>query len=191
MSADIFDPQVHAADKDGNPSLNKDGSFRKKRRDAGGRAGTPRAKSSVTPSAQHRRYEEGVQGLFQIPAMALAFVSPVDGFCVAHHTPPISKAVADLAVDRPEVAAALDRVLAVGPYGALIGAILPLAVQLMHNHDMVPESMAKAMGATPKKDIERHLKLVASQPEPEEEEYPPFDDRGMPLTSEELMRDAA
>jgi len=35
---------------------------------------------------------------------------------------------------------------------------------------MVPEPMAKAMGATPKKDIERHLKLVSSQSAEEAEE---------------------
>ena len=167
--SDIFDPEIHAVDKDGNPSLNKDGSFRKKRRDAGNsRSSAPRAKSSG--GSQRQRYAEGVAGLLQIPAMALSFVDPVDGFCVAHHTPTISSAVADLAVERPEVAAALDRVLAVGPYGALIGAVLPLAVQIMHNHGMVPEPMAKAMGATPKKDIERHLKLVSSQSAEEAEE---------------------
>lgn len=160
--SDIFDPEVHAVDKDGNPSLNKDGSFRKKRRDAGRSVG-PRAKSSGGGSSQRQRYAEGVAGLLQIPAMVLSFVDPVDGFCVAHHAPPISGAVADLAVERPEVAAALDKVLAVGPYGALIGAVLPLVVQLAHNHGAVPEPMAKAMGATPKKDIERHLRLVATQ----------------------------
>jgi hypothetical protein len=101
--------------------------------------------------------------------MALSFVNPVDGYCVARYTPGIAGAVADLAVERPEVAAALDKVLAVGPYGALIGAVLPLAVQLMHNHNMVPETMATAMGATPKRDIERHLRVDAG-PAPEETE---------------------
>lgn len=156
-----FDPEIHAVDKDGNPSLNKDGSFRKKRRDAGGSRKPGVAKTGG--GTQRTRYAEGVAGLLQIPAMALTFVDPVDGFCVAQHTPGIASAVADLAVERPEVAAALDKILAVGPYGALIGAVLPLAVQIAHNHNVVPETMAKAMGATPKKDIERHLRLVAGE----------------------------
>ncbi|MEU0398358.1 hypothetical protein ABZ208_37570 [Streptomyces sp. NPDC006208] len=184
MSDEIFDPEIHAADKDGNPSLNKNGTFRKKRRDAGAGRGTSSRTTKTAGTSQHRRYEEGVQGLLQIPAMALSFVNPVDGFCVAHHTPPISKAVADLAIERPEVAAALDKVLSVGPYGALLGATLPLVIQLMHNHGMVPESMAKAMGATPKKDIERHLKLV-----PQTETTPQYDD--IPEMSEELHDVAA
>ncbi|WP_333746434.1 hypothetical protein, partial [Streptomyces sp. IBSBF 2950] len=82
----------------------------------------------------------------------MSMVDPVDGFCVAQHTPPIADAVADLAVERPEVAAALEKILTVGPYGALIGAMLPLAVQIAHNHKKVPEPMARAMGASPRKD---------------------------------------
>lgn len=167
MSETIFDPEVHATDKDGNPSLNKDGSFRKKRRDAGTRTrSTSRTKSAAT-SSPHRRYEEGVAGLLQIPSAGLALFNPVDAYCVAHHTPPIAKAVADLAVERPEIAAALDKILVAGPYGALIGAVFPLAVQLAHNHNAVPAPMAKAMGATPKADIERHLKLAAVRVEEE------------------------
>ena len=162
MNDDIFDPEVHATDKSGNPSTNKDGSFRKKRRDAGfGKKTTAKPTGRANSGAQHSRYAEGVRGLLQIPAMGLSLVNPVDGFCVAQHTPNIAGAVADLAIERPEVAAALDRVLSVGPYGALIGAVLPLAIQLMHNHGAVPETMATAMGATPKKDIERHLRVVA------------------------------
>jgi hypothetical protein len=157
--SDVFDPEIHATDKDGNPSTNKDGSFRKKRRDAGVKSTGPK---KAPAGSQRAKYAEGVAGLLQVPAMALSFVNPVDGFCVAQHTPGIAGAVADLAVERPEVAAALDKVLAVGPYGALIGAVLPLVVQLMHNHNMMPEPIAKSMGATPKKDIERHLRLVAA-----------------------------
>lgn len=163
MSDEIFDPEVHATDRHGNPSTNKDGSFRKKRRDAGARGKTAGAAKKSAPGSQRARYAEGVAGLLQVPAMVLSFTHPVDGYSVAMHTPGISGAVADLAVERPEVAAALDRVLAVGPYGALIGAVIPLAMQLMHNHGLVPEQAATAMGATPKRDIERHLKLVADE----------------------------
>lgn len=168
---EIFDPEIHAVDKDGNPSLNKDGTFRKKRSDAGRKktaaaagsttARSTRKRAAAGGSGQRARYADGVAGLLQVPAAVLAIVDPVDGYCVAQHTPHIAGAVADLAVERPEVAAALERVLAVGPYGALIGAVLPLAVQIMHNHGLLPESMATAMGATPRTEIERHLKVAA------------------------------
>lgn len=156
-----FDPAIHATDKQGNPRFNKDGSLRKRRSDAGARTTAP--KPAKAPSNAHKRYFDGVSGLMQIASAGLAMANPVDGFCVAQHTPPIASAVADLAVDRPEVAAALDKVLAVGPYGALIGAVLPLVVQIAHNHNRVPEEMAKALGATPKPLIEAHLKSQAEQ----------------------------
>lgn len=172
---DLFDPEIHAVDKDGNPATNKDGSFRKKRSDAGIRKSGASRVSSAKPTNQKKRYVEGISGIFQIVAAGVSMVDPVDGFCVAQQTPPIADAVADLAVERPEVAATLDRIMAVGPYGALIGAVLPLVVQIAHNHNKVPEPMARAMGAHPKRDIERHLRLVAeqhAQPQPQtEEEY--------------------
>jgi len=169
----IFDPTVHAADKDGNPITNRDGSFRKKRSDAGKKGGgSAKSASAGSPRA---RYAEGVAGLMQIPAGIIAFVDPVDGFCISQHTPHIAGALADLAVERPEMAAALDRVMAIGPYGALVGAVFGLGIQLAHNHGMVPEAMAKSMGATPKRDIELHLKGSVPQPAPE-----PQDTEGIP-----------
>ncbi len=156
-----FDPAIHATDKEGNPRFNKDGSLRKRRSDAGARSSAP--KTAKAPNNAHKRYFDGVSGLMQIASAGVAMASPVDGFCVAQHTPPIANAVADLAVDRPEVAAALDKILAVGPYGALIGAVLPLVVQIAHNHNRVPEEMAKALGATPKSLIENHLRSEAEK----------------------------
>lgn len=173
MSDDtIFDPEIHVADKDGNPKTNQDGSFRKRRGTVTGQRGNPsargrRPRASTAPRkaavSQQEKYAEGVAGLLQIPAAVLSFVDPVDGYCVAQHTPHIASSIAAVAVERPEVAAALDRVLAVGPYGALLGAVLPLAVQLAHNHGWIPEPMARGFGATPRRDIERHLKLVPAE----------------------------
>lgn len=165
MSDDLFDPEVHATDRKGNPITNKNGSFRKKRADAGFSKNTSPRTSKTTNGSQKKRYVEGVSGIFQIVAAGVSLVDPVDGFCVAQQTPPIADAIGDLAVERPEIAAALDRIMAVGPYGALIGAVLPLAIQIAHNHNKVPEPVARAMGAHPKKDIERHLRLVATQAE--------------------------
>jgi hypothetical protein len=164
----IFDPAVHASDKEGNPITNRDGSFRKKRSDAGRKTNGSQSKGST--GSPRDKYREGVAGLMQIPSAVISLIDPVDGFCVAQHTAPISNALADLAVERPEFAAALDRVMAVGPYGALVGAVFGLGIQLAHNHGIVPEAMAKSMGATPKRDIERHLKGSVPEPAPREDE---------------------
>jgi hypothetical protein len=49
VADEIFDPEIHATDpKTGEPSLNKDGSFRKKRKDAGRKAPGPGPKASAS-----------------------------------------------------------------------------------------------------------------------------------------------
>lgn len=158
-----FDPQVHMANADGTPRLTKAGTPMKKRGPAKGSAPSPRRS---TPSARARKshetdYTSGINGIFQMIALPLAFTAPADAAAVGHHAPQIADALNDLAKERPEVAAVLERLLSVGPYGALIGAVLPLGVQLLHNHGVVPESVATTMGATPKRLIMDSLREQA------------------------------
>lgn len=144
--SESFDPDIHAVNADGSPKLTTRGTFAKKR---GPRKSTsPRRSTSKAPD-----YRPGINGFFQMVAVPLAFKAPADAAAVAHHGPQIAQALHDLAVERPEVAAVLERVLAVGPYGALIGATVPLVVQILHNHDVIPEQMAVSVGATPKQVI--------------------------------------
>lgn len=85
-------------------------------------------------------YEEGLNGFVQMAAFGLAVAgdkNPVllaDSVAVAEHGPNLSAALNAIAQERPEVAAVLDKVLAVGPYGLLIGAIAPLVMQVLSNH---------------------------------------------------------
>jgi hypothetical protein len=100
----------------------------------------PRAKATAaTPD-----YREAVAGLLQIPAFILASagrLNPVleyDGISIAAATPDIAEAVNSLAEQEPRVAAVLDKILTVGPYGALLGALVPLAAQIAVNHKKIP-----------------------------------------------------
>lgn len=89
-------------------------------------------------------YRQGVSGLLQIPAFVLASAGKLnpalefDGIAVATHTPAIAEALNMLALEEPRVAAVLDKVLSVGPYGALLGALVPLAAQIAVNHKRLP-----------------------------------------------------
>lgn len=103
-------------------------------------------------------YREGIEGLLQLPAAALAVVGSqtdkqghlthpeflADASAIADAAPKIASAVSDLANDRPEVAAVLDKILKVGPYGALITAVLPLAAQILTNHRVIPAGLLGA-----------------------------------------------
>lgn len=89
-------------------------------------------------------YRPGIIGLLQIPqfglVMAGKYVSPayaLDAVTLQLHGPSIADALHQTAIEQPAVAAILDRVLAVGPYGALLGALIPVAAQIAANHGMI------------------------------------------------------
>lgn len=109
------------------------------------RNGTARARAAAPD------YRAGVAGILQIPAFVLASagrLNPVleyDGIAVATHTPAIAEALHSLAMEEPRVAAVLDKVLSVGPYGALLGALVPLAAQIAVNHKKLPAGTMGAM----------------------------------------------
>lgn len=129
--------------------------------------GTPRAKPGrppnpgsgsarkSSPSSGARKtgakgatdYRPGIEGIFQLVALPLAFKFPADAIVVTTYAPGIAEALNDLAALKPEVAAALDRVLSAGPYGALLAACLPMVIQLLVNHDVIPVDSVRSFGA--------------------------------------------
>lgn len=106
---------------------------------------TNRRKNQTTRTrAATPNYRDGVAGLLQIPAFILASAGRLnpaleyDGIAVATHTPAIAEAVHAMALEEPRVAAVLDKILSVGPYGALLGAMVPLVAQIAVNHKKLP-----------------------------------------------------
>jgi hypothetical protein len=101
------------------------------------RTKAPRAKATVD-------YTPAVAGLLQLPAFALTFASryqpdlALDAMAISLHTPGIAVAVNAMAAEDEKIAALLDRILKVGPYGALLAAMTPLALQIAANHRMLP-----------------------------------------------------
>lgn len=141
--------------------------------------GTPRKapvgsskRTAKAPSAAKRPtsitdYRPGLLGLAQLGAMALSFKAPADAAAITYHAPPIAEALNDLAAERPEVAAVLDKILAAGPYGALIAAVLPLGLQLAHNHGLLGDGAIVQAGGMPKAEILRQLREQAGRQEDE------------------------
>jgi hypothetical protein len=168
VSDEIFDPEIHATDKDGNPSLNKDGSFRKKRRDAGQRTTTrTRTKSSPTASnagqEQRARYAKAVVDNLTPVAVVLSLVDPVDGYCAQQLTPMWGEVLADLAMEQPKLAAVLERAAGLGAVGGVIGLGVLTLVQFGHNHGKVPEQFARMVGGQPRSEIEQLLQQRGEQ----------------------------
>jgi hypothetical protein len=103
--------------------------------------GTPKAKTAARKSRPNQPdYEQGINGLFQMVSFGLAVAGTnnrtllADSVTVAKHGPPFAHSIANLAHERPEIAAVLDKALAVGPYSEVLAFGLPLVMQLIANH---------------------------------------------------------
>lgn len=189
MSDEIFDPEIHAADKDGVPSLNKDGSFRKKRRDAGQKTSSARSKSTPTAATgaaavQRGRYFKAVTDTLTPIAVVLSLVDPVDGYCAQRLTPMWGEVLADLAMEQPRLAAVLERAAGIGAVGGVVGLAVLTAVQFGHNHKRVPEQFVRMVGGQPREEIE---KLLDQRGEQLRRDVP----REHPITEEEYVNAAA
>lgn len=81
-------------------------------------------------------YATQIKGVFQIVGFTLLPVNPPDACAIGLHAEPIAVAVEDLAFQDERIRAILDRILAVGPYGVLLSAVMPLVLQVLANHNM-------------------------------------------------------
>lgn len=130
------------------------------KRDARGPAVQPKPKPARQPKAEKSRTtsrpatvltpdkrREGVKSLAQVAAViplglakaarddkAKADAYKADAVAIASAADGLADACAEVAEQDPKFAAALDKVCATGPYGALITAVFGLGAQLFRNH---------------------------------------------------------
>lgn len=111
-------------------------------------SGTPRKTTVSAPKKPIKVLrEEALNGFGQIGQVPLlAFKMYADVGAMSLHWPNIAKELAALADTQEPIAAVIDPLIKVGPYTALITAVLPLAMQVAVNHGKAP---AGAMGTVP------------------------------------------
>lgn len=105
-----------------------------------------------TPKASTKRaepdYRPGLMGLMQIPIMGMTMIGKqtknpmlqADGMALAMHAPALVEALNETAKAQPAVGRALDSIMKAGPYGAILGALVPLAMQIAANHKLINPS---------------------------------------------------
>lgn len=106
----------------------------------------PRMSNTPEPLTLTEQREEAVNGIWQIVGLGCIIAGQyADAGAISMHSPPISHEVAELAEKNDQIAKGVDVLLQVGPYAALIGACMPLVMQLLVNHDVLPaDKMAGA-----------------------------------------------
>lgn len=81
---------------------------------------------------------ETLGGFVQLASLGLSMIGmKKDAGALDVHSPGIIPEVVKLADDNEKIAAWIDNANKIGPYGALTMAILPLALQIATNHNMV------------------------------------------------------
>jgi hypothetical protein len=112
-----------------------------------------RNKASTTAEQTTAR-AEGLRELIKIPAVGLIAAGQAtkstpltaDGIVLLDYSGALSDAVADLAAQEDRVAALVDALVQSTPYTALIGAVIPVALQLAANHVPAMVPIAGAFG---------------------------------------------
>jgi hypothetical protein len=125
-------------------------------------AKAPKAKSSRYQTKTKTDYRPGLQGFAQIGAFVTSFFSPIDAVAVQDHAPNIIEGAQVTADQHPAFAAKLDKVLAAGPWAALISPCVPLVVQILHNHGKIPGEAVKQMGGRTRDEVMADLMSQAA-----------------------------
>ena len=142
--------------------LKADGTPRAKpgRKSSPGSGTTARRSTGSSRSRKNQKdYRPAVTGLIQMVAFPLTMAGTakpefaLDGAALIVHSPAVADALHEIAINNPEVARVLESLMAVGPYGALIGAVIPLAIQICANHKILPSEVTTNLGALPPEDL--------------------------------------
>lgn len=129
------------------------------RSSGGSRASGPSAPPKTKPSA--RKAASGQQDRMQrvmeflsIPITVLGLAGQAsnskpliaDAIVLQSAAPTIAEAVAQVAADNDQVARIVDKLVQSGPYAALLGALVPVVMQLAANHATELPPIAASMG---------------------------------------------
>lgn len=130
---------------------------------------TRAAKTPVAPTpemapskAEYR--ERGLNGLAQL-GMGLCSITGLyaDAATISQFFPPISHELAKVADSNETIAKPIDFLIEIGPYGALIGVVMPFAMQVAANHGWIDASRLAGQGVMPPAVMEARAKAQMLQ----------------------------
>lgn len=116
------------------------------------RSSTPKARSGTD-------YRPGLVGLFHVAAAPLTMQRKslplaLDGMALIMIGEEMAEGFNSLAQMRPEVAAACEKLIAVGPYGAILQPFARFAAQVAANHGWLPPQVTRSLGAVSPEELQ-------------------------------------
>jgi hypothetical protein len=113
------------------------------------------------PNDKRKDRVEGVNGIFQLAGLGFIMTGQfADAGAVSLHGPAISNEVVNLAEGDDRIAAVVDKLLQVGPYAGLVAAVMPLVLQILANHKIVPADKLGAAGVKLPETLESEVKTA-------------------------------
>lgn len=98
----------------------------------------------------NERRHDGLMGLASLgQGICMMTGQHADAMAIGKFFPPVSQEIANIADEYESVAAPIDFMIKIGPFGALITALLPLGLQIMANHGVIDASAAASHGVMP------------------------------------------
>lgn len=117
-------------------------------------------KTPVSKNAERADALNGFGQLAQVPLIATRQFA--DAGAVGLYWPKIAQEIANLADSQEQVAGLVDPLLKIGPYTALVAAVLPFCVQIAVNHGRMS---AGAMGTVPATMLSAQVETQLAQQE--------------------------
>jgi hypothetical protein len=126
------------------------------------RAATPASKAETSSKPDTRtvteKRAEGLLGIGQLLQGVCVLTGQfADAAAIGRHFSPVAVELAKCADSSDIIAKPVDFLIEVGPYGALISAVMPLAFQIAANHGWIDASRMMSQGVVPPAVLEAQM----------------------------------
>jgi len=128
-------------------------------------AGNTRTPPAISrPSSTKSDRIDAVDGIFQLAGMGCIMVGQLaDAGALDMHGHDISVELAEIAEKNQTIGKGIDTLLQVGPYAGLVTALMPLVLQLLANHKVVPPEKLSSANVVMPDVLESQVKTALTK----------------------------
>jgi len=124
------------------------------------------------PEKVRQDREDALNGLWTAAAAFCMMGNQwADAGAISQHGPNVSKEAAALSLKYEKVGNALDALANVSPFANLIGAVMPMVMQIAANHKMVPAAALAGIGVKDPGVLESQMRVEAQRQVVEYQKY--------------------
>jgi hypothetical protein len=122
------------------------------------------AASTTPPVSDYERRRDGLVGLGSLgQGLCLLTGQYADAAAIGRYWQPVASELATVAGQYESIAKPVDILIQVGPFAALLTAVMPLAMQIAANHRMVDASRLYGQGVVSPEVLEAQMKAEMAQ----------------------------